>query len=213
MAGDPDPRAPQDYSETITHCTLLQRDGAEWRIGYDDPSFGTKSIRTGQVPVADPPASLDRSQRTPQDVLARTLRAQPQQANVPDAIAPQATGNNVYLPIIKNGLRQSYSREAATAYALAHGDAPTGDENGYHDFGNNCMNFVSQCLLAGGWPDVRGFYKSTDAWWHNNQWPFASYPWINSHYWYTFTSNTKRCNFLVYFYIRAYFPSYSSTDA
>lgn len=194
IAGDPDPRAPQSYSEVITHCTLLKRDGSDWRIILDDPTFGTESFRTGQeIPIVDPPARLDRGQRTPQDLLERTLAAPTTHHPASAASSPQTTNHNVYLPIITNGVSQTYSREAATAYALAHGDAPPDDENGYHVFNNNCMNFVSQCLKAGGWPQVLGFYKSTDAWWHTGDWPFyASYPWINSHYWYNFTLNSKR---------------------
>jgi hypothetical protein len=90
-----------------------------------------------------------------------------------------------------NAVTGTYSRENAANYAAYWGN--NGGLDGYHNFGNNCTNFTSRCLKAGGWPDQLGWYKSTSAWWHDGDWPaYAAYPWHNCHYWYWFTNNSGR---------------------
>ena len=60
--------------------------------------------------------------------------------------------------------------------------------------GGDCTNFVSQAVLAGGWPQVSGWYRSDSVWWYNsfNQ----SWTWINAHRWYLFTRNRPRASAL-----------------
>jgi len=186
LAGDPDPQAPQTSFETLTHLTSLRRDGSAWVIESDDNQFGIQSnpIEGQAKPVDMQPSGTDR--------LA------------------SSNGYRVFIPLIVQGSSQvattqevanldttnatlaaTYSREAASGYALARGGQS--NENGYHDFGNNCTNFISQCLKAGGWPEKTGYYKSTDGWWYHGLWPtYAAYPWHNAHYWWWFTQNTGR---------------------
>nr|WP_246422193.1 amidase domain-containing protein [Nocardiopsis mwathae] len=54
----------------------------------------------------------------------------------------------------------------------------------YRRFGQDCTNFASQALRAGGWKHKTGYYKSTSAWWYNrlNQ----SRSWVNAEYFYQF---------------------------
>jgi hypothetical protein len=171
LEGDPDPNAPLVSCETKTHMTFLRRTGEDWIIEHDDPDFGLQSmpILPGAKVVSEPTISILHDQRS-NDPLSE------------DGSRPALQAS-------------SYNRTDAAEYATEHG--PKEDENGYHDFGANCTNFISQCLKAGGWPEKSGWYKSTDAWWHHGLWPtYASYPWHNAHYWYWFTKNQGRGTFL-----------------
>lgn len=64
----------------------------------------------------------------------------------------------------------------------------------YRRFDNDCTNFVSQALRAGGWQDKTGWYGNANYWWYNslNQ----SRSWINVDYWGTFARNSGRTSML-----------------
>ncbi|MEV3859079.1 amidase domain-containing protein [Streptomyces sp. NPDC050095] len=103
----------------------------------------------------------------------------------------------------------TYDRDAAAAYAdkWSKGNGnyvdkygnPVGDGEekynpDYERFDNNCANFVSQSLHAGGWPKVSGVNKHDDNLWTNNMlslqvptttWSVAYRLWI-------YASNDKR---------------------
>jgi hypothetical protein len=71
----------------------------------------------------------------------------------------------------------TYNREAAVSYALQWWNNAN---PAYRNFGNNdCTNFVSQCLYAGGWP-MRGWNKWSLSHWfyysgyyYSNTWTVA----------------------------------------
>lgn len=188
LAGDPDPNAPQTSFETKTHLTMLRKDGGGWYIEKDDENFGVMPLTFDAYekpePVPEPPPNTEHISGQYQIFLPFITRDAEQQV-LPTS--PQSGDISA---------QATYSRESAAAYALKYGNASDGSgsgKTGYHDFGNNCTNFISQCLKAGGWPQKSGYYKSTDGWWYNGMWPtYAAYPWHNSHYWYWFTTNTKR---------------------
>jgi hypothetical protein len=66
----------------------------------------------------------------------------------------------------------------------------------YRSFSNDCTNFVSQAVRAGGWPQISGWYRSTNYWWYNslNQ----TWTWVNAHYWALFTYYRPRANMARY---------------
>lgn len=84
---------------------------------------------------------------------------------------------------------QSYNRWAAVSYARQHASADRGPDNNYaynpsyKSYGNDCANFVSQCLRAGGWQDTGWFYYS-DYNWFNNSGGFgyhqSTWSWFNA---------------------------------
>ena len=58
-----------------------------------------------------------------------------------------------------------YDGVAAAQYAYAHG---TARNYVYRQFGNDCTNFASQCLLAGGWQMTGGLnWKNWYKWWYS----------------------------------------------
>ncbi len=76
----------------------------------------------------------------------------------------------------------AYNRYAAVNYAWTYVWLPN---NAYHQESNDCTNFVSQCLRAGGWQVVNDtiFNRNrTDRWWPYDLGRPASYTWINADY-------------------------------
>jgi hypothetical protein len=57
---------------------------------------------------------------------------------------------------------------------------------------NDCTNFVSQAVRAGGWRDVSGSSTSSSAWWYNSS--TQSQTWTVAHSWYFFTKDRPRAS-------------------
>lgn len=77
----------------------------------------------------------------------------------------------------------AYDRAAAVAYARKWALDTNPD---YPRFDNDCTNFISQVMLAGGWTMVdRGDFldrKSDTVWWYGGSWwTRASYTWGGAH--------------------------------
>jgi hypothetical protein len=70
-----------------------------------------------------------------------------------------------------------FNRSAAVAYARKHALSPN---SAYHLYEVDCTNFVSQCMLQGGWTMITGWYRSDRVWWYTGGlfgWRAASYTW------------------------------------
>jgi hypothetical protein len=76
-----------------------------------------------------------------------------------------------------------YDRHAAVAYALKYAATFNWLEYGI-PYSNDCTNFVSQVMLAGGWTMVGDAddRKENSAWWYaRSLWFRASYTWAAAH--------------------------------
>lgn len=60
----------------------------------------------------------------------------------------------------------------------------------YRKYGNDCTNFVSQALYAGGWKHVNGYYKSDAKWYGNSS--FTSWTWSGAENFYRFARNESK---------------------
>lgn len=63
----------------------------------------------------------------------------------------------------------------------------------YRSFSQDCTNFVSQAMYAGGWSQVSGFYQSSSVWWYNSS--NQSYTWAGAENWAAFALNTGRTKY------------------
>jgi hypothetical protein len=81
----------------------------------------------------------------------------------------------------------NYNREEARRYALKH--AKNYNSN-YREFDNDCTNFVSQCLKAGGWEYDGGYHRSPKNWYYYTY--FQTWTWVNAHYLYWFLQYSNR---------------------
>ncbi len=87
----------------------------------------------------------------------------------------------------------TYNKATAAAYAVKH--AITYNTGGYRSYGNDCTNFISQCLKAGGWSETGTSLSRTS----NTTWlysslgeGFTSYTWAGAHNHYFFHKETAR---------------------
>lgn len=81
----------------------------------------------------------------------------------------------------------SYNRDEAKRYAIKYAKQYNSK---YRRFDNDCTNFVSQCLKAGGWEHEGGWYRDTTSWYYyfyNQTWT-----WVNAHYLYWFLQYSNR---------------------
>lgn len=73
----------------------------------------------------------------------------------------------------------SYNPQAAVNYARTYG-GPGRNNPSYITFSNDCTNFVSQVLKAGGWRDtVTKDYNQASSWFYTNKSTY-SFTWINA---------------------------------
>jgi len=143
LAGDRDPDAPQISFKTKTHLTSLRKDGADWYIERDDEDFSLAAM------PSDPSQRPDRITALPASIEQQNKIYLPamQTSNsveLTKGASESASENSVKASSILG----YYSRAQAAAYAQQYGSS--GGMDGYRDYGNNCTNFVSRCLRAGG---------------------------------------------------------------
>ena len=85
----------------------------------------------------------------------------------------------------------SYNYSAMANYATKYWK----DYNtAYRRMSNDCTNFISQAMRAGGWGMVTGWYQSNNVWWYNslNQ----SWTWGGAENWYWFATGSGRTSTL-----------------
>lgn len=82
------------------------------------------------------------------------------------------------------------NRNAIVKYAHTYALKPNPK---YHEYGTDCTNFVSQAMAAGGWGQIRGWYRSDSVWWYSGNWKlWASWTWTSAEHWYRFARNTSK---------------------
>lgn len=81
----------------------------------------------------------------------------------------------------------TYERMKAKTYALTYAYKP--NPNYVYFKGNDCTNFVSQCLRAGG---AKNDYNATHPWWYKNNQASICWSVAASLYWYIKTSTKTR---------------------
>ena len=86
----------------------------------------------------------------------------------------------------------TYNRTAAANYAVTY--AYTSNSASYRTYGNDCTNFISQCLKAGGWTDAGGLLSRTanTSWFYGSFESTTSYTWAGAHNHYFFHKESAR---------------------
>lgn len=80
----------------------------------------------------------------------------------------------------------TYDRDAAVRYALTYALNP--NPNYVYFEGNDCSNFISQCLRAGG---ARNDYNVSHPWWYNGGQASICWSVAASLYWYIITRSAN----------------------
>ncbi|WP_257458443.1 amidase domain-containing protein [Archangium lipolyticum] len=167
------------------------------RIRGDEPPYTAFRVereftfsRQGDTWVLEDVRLLDPDALAPiNEVVTVSLDSLTQRLPAPEGVAELSK----FSPLTADGessLKQgvaSYNYSAMVSYATtwAYGRNPA-----YRSFSNDCTNFISQAMYAGGWSMVEGWYQSSSVWWYSslNQ----SYTWAGAHNWYFFATGSGR---------------------
>ncbi|QXV63573.1 amidase domain-containing protein [Amycolatopsis sp. TNS106] len=134
----PDSAAATRYR--VPHVLEFQRHGSGWVLASD--ALDISADTPAPIPYVNP---VKLKPATPRDLASEPPLPKDLQPNYPGAkpsSSAPAAGINGGVPID----RQTATRYALT-FALNYNPA-------YERFGNDCTNFASQVMRAGGWPDV-----------------------------------------------------------
>jgi len=186
----------QVLKTTRTGQKLVLRIEEETRLDYERVD-GTEPPFTSFVASRDFSFTL-----TPKDGwILRDVRLMDRNAIAPindvHTAAPEMTGNEAAgagrapSATSRDGgtvAMKAYSYSAMANYATRYWRYYN---SAYRRMTNDCTNFISQAMRAGGWAMNSGWYRSNSSWWYNslNQ----SFPWGGAENWYWFaTSHSHR---------------------
>ncbi len=170
-----------DISFRQPHLAVFQNQNGSWVL-TELSTIGDRSLDAPQAPTSlagldETSARLVNKVALDSPVSASAATASPANTSSSTLITPAATG--------------IYNRSAAASYAQAWA---LGYNPAYVHPGNDCMNFASQVLAAGGWVQVGGTgsglgRSNTTQWYYDGL--ISSYSWTVSDYWASFAINQR----------------------
>lgn len=172
--GNVEGNAPQFEGYSLEHDFVFVEQGGVWML-----DAATPKLDGGGPPMATQygvkVARKDDGQKAP------SLPGSLPSANVITAAragAQAPAGVTDKRQIAKSDVSAQYNYTAMYNYAIAHWD---NYNSSYRTFDNDCTNFISQIMEAGGWTYESGFYQDNHYWWYNflNQ----TYSWAGAHNW------------------------------
>ncbi|MFI6861927.1 amidase domain-containing protein [Streptomyces sp. NPDC050421] len=177
--------APEYEEISLPHTvTFTQSDDGTWLLASDKADTGSGPAPSTQVTEPDP--------------------ADDASGGVPDEAegskgTPSSTDELLNSSTTDVGLQAGYDYNKIVAYANKYWKSP--NKGSYRTYGNDCTNFISQAMKAGGW----GIVGPTDAGWRSNnaKWFYTifvertSYTWAGAENWYWFAvKHSKRTKIL-----------------
>ncbi|MBK3570002.1 amidase domain-containing protein [Streptomyces sp. MBT62] len=93
---------------------------------------------------------------------------------------------------VKSGVSAAYSYNKMVAYADKYWDH---HNDAYRTYGNDCTNFISQAMLAGGWGPKGGalIQRTSNKYWFYGPTKFTtSYTWAGAENWYWFAKKHEK---------------------
>jgi hypothetical protein len=180
------PGAPEftEYEEAYTF--VFNKNGNRWVLA------STEARPYGDVINTTPPNAqvnkdtLPKANKTPMKIEGGSPADRPK-------TSPNSQGNEPKGPWINDeslpGVYGTFNWDAAAAYARRWALSYNPD---YTQFPNDCTNFISQALRAGGWPDIGSeFSRTSNTTWYYG-WLSQSYTWAGAHNHYMFHASMSR---------------------
>ena len=177
----PEPGAPASTAyQASREFTFVERSGAWILTDMILLTDGVPPLIDGAEAVAEPVPAVKGASSVPAGTVAEVSLARPPSPD-PQGGLPKVAGEGGTSTV-------QYNYQAMIDYARYWALSYNGSYRKWE--GNDCTNFISQALRAGGWGYVSGWYLSNDVWWYNsiNQ----SRTWINATSWWHFTNNSGR---------------------
>ena len=140
----------------IPHSFVFTQTGRTWRLDFDDAGGMRDHGTAVDINPNLTPAQIRLQSSIGGGRLAVVDAEDPTALAVrPDGSTRVASAYGTYWP----------NPAGDYAYNWAYGRNPS-----YRNFSpDDCTNFMSQALRAGGWTDKLGFYWDWDNWWYNDQ--------------------------------------------
>ncbi|MER6133821.1 amidase domain-containing protein [Streptomyces sp. NPDC001815] len=161
------------YSYTVRHKLSYVRSGDTWALAKIDTQDGPANLAT--------PEKLEPAELAAAEKAARELRSADGSKKVTDPALKKRTTRD------GNSTLAAYDYQAMVAFATKYAEPEPEDNVPYERDENDCTNFISQALSAGGWERVLGWYRSDSAWWYTgNWWLEHSYTWGGAPNWQRF---------------------------
>ncbi|WP_338931481.1 amidase domain-containing protein [Streptomyces netropsis] len=163
--------APEAEEYSLAHTLTFTRTAAGgWQLASDKPDLGTGDVTTYAAAPEEGRTEPDSQDKDTPAVRASLAR--------PAEQSPKAAA--------------SYNYRKMVAYANKYWKHPNDD---YRTYGNDCTNFISQAMYAGGWKPVGGSLldrRNNKKWFYGPQ-PWTSYTWAGAENWYFFAQvHSKR---------------------
>jgi Putative amidase domain len=153
-----DPSAPTQWEQVVPHTFVFQQIQANYQLTYDS----TGCDPYGYYLCAPTDASTEPAD--PVDENGAPINLGPQ----PTPLDENMALNTPSQPSQRTLFYCDYDSFSAAEYALTWA---TSRNHAYREYGNDCTNFASQCLRAGGWQYKHCCknHKDWNRWWYDPQ--------------------------------------------
>ncbi|MEU1782957.1 amidase domain-containing protein [Streptomyces abikoensis] len=172
---------PKAEEYTLDHTLTFTRDAAgAWVLASDRPDIGTGDVTTYNTPPRTEQPTGDAGD------TGGTKNEGPRPAASGTERPPAGTPADEKAKTGKSALAAGYDYTAMVNYANRYWQHPNG---AYRTYGNDCTNFVSQAMKAGGWKKKgSGFFdrKDRDKWYYGDHTWTTSYTWGGAENWFWF---------------------------
>jgi hypothetical protein len=194
LALPPIPGAPAETVYEQPHIFRYEKEGGEWTLVADE-----------LPPPLEDPDSLRGPARTPRTVDAPAgyePNPQLQERNTPGPSSFLNGGEMFSLAAMGSRSRwassyATYSPSAAVNYAYTYW---SNYNSSYRAYSNDCTNFISQVVRAGGWPfDEVGERTTNNAWYYGLFTWTTTYSWAGAHNFNLFFAQSGRGSSARYF--------------
>lgn len=165
-----DPKAPSFEAYRLKHeFRIVAKDG-KWLLEHADADL---------KPGPPPPTQIT---RIPRSTIVETYHPKNNSSKttqIDSSIEPNEKTPSKLSPI--NASDPPYDYLAMLDYANKYWDNYNPE---YRAFDNDCTNFISQIMDAGGWDHKSGLWSSNSAWWYN--WLNNTHSWSGADNWFRF---------------------------
>ncbi|MDK0520696.1 amidase domain-containing protein [Streptomyces sp. ML-6] len=158
--------APEYEEYSVPHTLTFTRDtSGAWLLAKDRAEVDGGPVPSTQI--ADPVDAPAPDSENEGDKGTPSATTEPPSGSVDPRIVPAA----------KASATASYNYSAMVRYANKYWKKPNSN---YRTYGNDCTNFISQVMRAGGWKATSGSFASRK---NNKKWFYASHTWTTSYTW------------------------------
>ncbi|WP_274563976.1 amidase domain-containing protein [Streptomyces spiramyceticus] len=164
------------YSYTVRHNLSFVRTDGDWVLSKISTLDGPANLST---PEKLDPAELSAARKAAKELRAQAAKGE---GKITDPAKKASAGTGVRPAA-------AYDYRAMVAFATKYAEPEPEDNVPYDRDENDCTNFISHALKAGGWERVLGWYRSDSVWWYTgNPWPLPphSYTWGGAPNWQRF---------------------------